>query len=128
MLNFRLAETFHAFGVQFMPYFIDKPHSPHSVDVKDVQKTQVCLKWTAPDDDGGSPITSYIVEKKEGNRKMWQHVGTVTGQEMVVTGLFEGNQYSFRVTAENTVGLSEPTELDNFVTAKSQIGKQLICQ
>ena len=54
---------------------------------------------------------------------MWQNIGTSDTTEFVVPGLFEGNQYSFRVSAENMVGIGEPVELKDTVIPKSQFGK-----
>ena len=32
------------------------------------------LTWEEPEDDGGTPIMSFLVEKREVKRKMWQTV------------------------------------------------------
>ena len=32
------------------------------------------LSWDAPEDDGGAPVTHYIVEKRNLSRKAWQEV------------------------------------------------------
>lgn len=42
-----------------------------------------------------------------------------------IDDLVEGNDYSFRVRAENEAGLGEPTEIGP-ITAKTPYGKQLI--
>ena len=86
-------------------------------------QNSITIRWTAPEDDGGSKILGYTVEKREGTRRMWQNVGTTESTEMEVTHLIEGNQYAFRVSAENKVGVSDPTELTDQVTAKSQYSK-----
>ena len=53
---------------------------------------------------------------------MWQSVATVSSLDHTVTGLITGNQYAFRITAENAVGTGEPAELDGVVVPKSQFG------
>ncbi len=35
------------------------------IDVRDVYKEGCTLRWQEPDDDGGSPIQHYVVEKQE---------------------------------------------------------------
>ena len=55
---------------------------------------------------------------------MWQNVGQSAGTEFTVPRLVEGNQYVFRVSAENECGLGEAAELSDVVTAKSQYGKK----
>jgi titin len=77
------------------------------------------LKWEVPEDDGGSPITGYIVEKKEVSRRTWQEAGKVTELTQQITKLQENNQYLFRVFAENINGVSEPVEIPEPVTAKN---------
>ena len=93
--------------------------------MKDVTRNSVTLRWAAPRDDGGADVTSYVVEKRESSRRMWQSVGTVPPDvsELEATGLYEGNQYVFRVAAENVVGLGEPAELKDSVVPKSQFGR-----
>lgn len=39
-------------------------------------KTSFAIKWQPPENDGGTPITEYIVEMKEESKKAWQKVNT----------------------------------------------------
>ncbi|ESO04851.1 hypothetical protein HELRODRAFT_143639, partial [Helobdella robusta] len=98
---------------------IDKPGPIKNLAVKSVTSNTVTLTWGEPDTDGGSDITGYNVEKKEGQRKMWQSVTNTPNLEALATGLFEGNKYNFRVAAENSVGVGEFVELDQMVQPKS---------
>lgn len=84
------------------------------------------MKWTAPERDGGSPITNYIIEKRDVKRKGWQVVDT-TVKELKYTAspLNEGSLYVFRVAAENAVGPSEYCELADSVLAKDTFGAYL---
>lgn len=84
------------------------------------------LKWETPQDDGGSPIIHYIVEKKDVKRKSWQEASKCETLEAVVDKLTEGNQYLFRVSAENQYGISEPVELTEPVTAKYPFSEYLL--
>ena len=102
---------------------IDTPEPPRDLIVKDLNSKWVSLKWDKPEDDGGAEITGYIVEKKEGNKRMWQKVTTTAAKEYVVDGLIEGNKYTFRVTAENVVGQGEPNELRSVITTQSKFCK-----
>jgi len=104
----------------------DKPDPVSNLTAKDITPNSLKLTWSAPVSDGGCDITGYVVEKREGNRRIWQSVGTATATEIDVQGLFEGNQYNFRVIAENVVGGSEPVELSDMVTAKNQFGESSI--
>jgi len=37
-------------------------------------KTSFTIKWEPPENDGGTPITDYIIEMKEISKKAWQKV------------------------------------------------------
>ena len=39
------------------------PHAPAAVDVTSRSPSQLEVRWTAPASDGGSEITSYLVER-----------------------------------------------------------------
>ena len=73
-----------------------------------------------PQNDGGCPITGYKVEKCDFKRKSYVKAGTTDANTLTlkVTGLVEGNKYLFKVYAENEIGLSEPVESQEPVTAK----------
>uniref|UniRef100_A0A3B3WW74 Titin n=1 Tax=Poecilia mexicana TaxID=48701 RepID=A0A3B3WW74_9TELE len=91
------------------PYVL--PGSPKNVEVSNVKKDSMVLSWEAPSEDGGSPITGYIIEKhdKEGVRWTRCNRQTVTDLTFKVTGLLETHIYEFRVAAENAVGVGEPS-------------------
>lgn len=72
-----------------------------------------------PERDGGSPITNYVVEKRDVRRKGWQAVDTTVKElKYTVAPLNEGSLYVFRVAAENAVGLGPFCELEDSVLAK----------
>jgi hypothetical protein len=64
---------------------------------------QVSLTWDAPAEDGGSPITRYVVSCYTGSTL----VGTLSPAEtsVVFTGLSDGTGYHCSVQAENAVGV-----------------------
>lgn len=85
------------------------------------------MSWTAPLADGGSPITNYIVDKRESSRANWAQVsakisGTTT--EFCVERLIMGHEYQFRVRAENRYGAGDPI-LSDPVVAKDPFSKIL---
>lgn len=83
------------------------------------------IQWEPPTSDGGTPITNYLVEKREGTRRMYTHIGkTDAGKtKITVTGLREDNDYHFKVMAENKVGTSPGLETVDAVVPKRKYGK-----
>lgn len=72
---------------------------------------QATVSFTAPTDNGGSPITGYIVTSNPGNI-----TATGTGKTIAVTGLTNGTAYTFTVKAINAVGNSAGSTASNAVT------------
>ena len=103
----------------------DKPSPPRNFRVTEVFKDFVVVAWDTPESDGGSPITEYLVEKRDAKRETYTKVAAVdaTTFNAKATKLIEGNQYYFRVFAENEVGMSDPAQLDDPVTAKLPFGR-----
>lgn len=81
------------------------------------------LEWEKPKDDGGTPISAYVVEKLDMQTGRWVPVGRSQKPEMEVKGLVEGHEYNFRVKAVNDEGESEPLETENSIIAKNPYGK-----
>lgn len=103
----------------------DKPGSPTKLKVVDTTKTSVTLGWIKPAYDGGSPVTSYVVEKREGEEQEWTVVSTkgeVRTTEYVVSHLQPSVNYYFRVSAVNSAGQGEPIEMTEPVQAKDILG------
>jgi titin len=89
---------------------IDKPGPPTNLKVTEVSEKHVALKWGEPETDGGSDVTGYVIEVREAIRRAWQKAGAIDATEkrqFTVTPLLEGQQYMFRVAAENECGVGE---------------------
>ena len=86
------------------------PGSPTSVRESAHTDTSLQFDWTAPTEDGGSPITDYKVEIQTAGGA-WtvfaDGVSTVTSAQ--VTGLTRGSRYAVRVSAVSAEGASAPT-------------------
>lgn len=85
------------------------------------------LVWKEPISDGGSPITSYIIEKKDKYSTMWEKAAETQTPECkgTVTGLVEGNEYQFRVIAVNKAGPGVPSDASKTFTAKPRFRKYI---
>jgi plastocyanin len=61
---------------------------------------QASVSWTAPSSDGGSPLSEYTVTSSAG--QLWSVGGNTT--TTIVSGLINGNSYTFTVNAANLAG------------------------
>lgn len=93
------------------------------LEVSDVTATSAKLHWKKPEDDGGSPIKEYEIEKMDTATGKWVRVGRSPGDqvppEFNVHGLTPGAEYKFRVSAINDEGESTPLETIVGVVAKN---------
>lgn len=88
-------------------------------------RDSVSLEWKPPQDDGGSPITGYIIEKREALRLTWSRADKTTDDKTTrtVKGLTKGDEFYFRVAAFNKQGSSEFLEMPRPVVVKSPFGE-----
>ena len=84
------------------------------------------ITWTPPASDGGSPITHYIVEKKDKTSTRWvrAHRDTVKETTLKVEDLTLGNEYQYRVAAVNKAGQGPFSEPSQPKLAKHPYGKK----
>lgn len=80
--------------------------------VSDYDSDFVELQWDRPQEDGGSPITGYIIEKRDKYNPNWEKCAEVEGDvnRGKVNDLVEGIHYEFRVRAVNKAGPGEPSD------------------
>lgn len=99
-----------------------KPEGP--IRVSDINRDVMTVHWNPPKKTGGMPVKSYTIERHDTKRTSWVRAGKVEGDvtSLKVTGLAEGGEYSFRVCAENNVGLGEFLESSETYIAESPFG------
>ena len=85
-----------------------EPEAPESLSFTPGDQ-QVTLRWRAPTNDGGEPITHYEYEQ-DGSGTWISTGGTATSH--TVTGLNNGQTYMFRVRAVNALGNGAVVTLD----------------
>lgn len=81
---------------------------------------QATVSWTAPASNGGSPITSYTVSVYNGATLVATVTG-VSGSPATITGLTNGQTYTFKVAAVNSVGTGPQSTASNAVTPSNPI-------
>ncbi len=88
------------------------PDAPTSVDASS-GNGQVVVSWLAPVGNGGAAITAYTATASPGGRTCGWLSGALS---CTVTGLTNGTNYTFTVTATNAVGTSSPSLASSAVT------------
>lgn len=88
----------------------ERPDAPAKATIAKVDSRSITVSWSPPYS-GNSPILYYIIEFKEVTDE-WEPHGKrqrVPGTESkaVVSGLWPGTAYHFRLLAENSLGKSE---------------------
>lgn len=84
------------------------PDAPGTPDATHVTGDSITMCWTRPRSDGGNEIKHYILERREKKSLRWVKVSSkrpITELRHRVTNLTEGNEYEFRVMAENGAGV-----------------------
>lgn len=102
---------------------LDVPGPVRNLRITGIGADKCRVVWDGPEDDGGCEVDSYIVEKCETRRMVWStYSAAVVTPYCNVTRLVEGNEYIFRIKAENKMGTGPAME-SKPVTVKTQFNK-----
>ncbi len=82
------------------------PGKPGTPKLPEIKKGAISVTWTPPEDDGGAPITGYILEYRSEGMSSWKKAteSTISDTKYVAKGLNDSECYEFRVAAVNKVG------------------------
>ena len=108
----------------YSKYFLPHAGKP---EVSEITDTAATVIWTEPISDGGSWITSYVLEKYDKKTDKWVRTKKTDGKTLShrVDDLIANHEYKFRVTAENKAGTGLPSEESDSFIAKLPFGKIL---
>ena len=108
---------------------LDVPGQPSTPHVEGVTKENCKLSWLPPEDDGGTPVIGYFVERCPMASARWLRITKEPMEETnyEVNELIEGTEYMFRIVAVNKVGEGESGPETKPVTAKDPWGKHTKC-
>jgi hypothetical protein len=86
------------------------------------------VQWTPPADNGGSPITGYLVRVVDtaGNQVGALRPAAATAASLAVTGLANGSAYRFQVAAVNAAGTGPNSALSAAVIPATVPGAPVI--
>ena len=108
-----------------MIYVTAKPGPPGIPQCPEIKDGEISLTWTPPEEDGGSPITNYILEYRLEGAFAWTRATdkTITETKFIVKKLQEGEVYEFHVAAENRAGVGPFSENTSPVKATEPLGE-----
>jgi len=89
------------------------PSSPTNLTATG-KMTHIDLIWTAPSDNGGTPILGYIIQRSTDNGTTWSTIVSntnSTGTAYTDSHLIPVKVYTYRVSAINSVGTSDPSNI-----------------
>lgn len=91
------------------------PSAP--LEMRVVSPSAIVIEWGIPENDGGSPLTGYVIAAREARRTMWIQVGKVPANvhRLQIKDLQEGRSYQIRVLAQNEIGSSDPLESEEAI-------------
>ncbi|KAK8788814.1 hypothetical protein V5799_021408 [Amblyomma americanum] len=106
-----LKNTAGSISYDFKLRVLDKPGPPQEpIQFLETAGDHITLSWQPPLDDGGSPLTKYIIEHCETTRTVFIEVGTTQPDtpSFKDPDVTEGNEYLYRISAVNEYGTSAP--------------------
>lgn len=87
------------------------PGSMRKPTIEYITENSIALSWSAPLNDGGSPITRYsVIVSTEDGKTLVTHDFPTTATSCLLDTLEPGKMYRFRVRAVNESGSGEASE------------------
>jgi hypothetical protein len=86
------------------------PSPPTGLTATAASSIQINLRWNAPSDNGGFPITGYKIERSTNGGQTWSVIAnTNTSTTYSDSILMPNTTYTYRVFAINALGASSPS-------------------
>ena len=106
-------------------HYPDIPDSPGTPQITNVDAKSIGITWSQPKSDGGSPITGYVIEKRNKTSTNWTKAfnGITEDTDFTIGDLEEGEEYEFRVATVNKVGQGSFSEASPFTFCKAPYSK-----
>ena len=114
-------------NTEYFVFSIEAKPDPPALYVTKITSNSVLLYWSIPSD-GGSKLIAFVVQYKITLEKKWKlrEIGPANVQNFHLMGLIPNTQYTFRVSARNSVGLSDFSGGIRLYTAKEDQKKEII--
>ncbi|XP_057702567.1 immunoglobulin-like and fibronectin type III domain-containing protein 1 [Corythoichthys intestinalis] len=101
-------------------FVLDRPGPPEGpVETVETTSSVIAIEWKPPKDDGGSPVTNYVLERQQTGQSLWTQLGRVSGDKTSFRdrNVTHGKKYSYRIYAENSEGLGDSLETADSIMA-----------
>jgi len=88
------------------------------------QLLQINLSWNAPSDNGGTPITGYMIERSTNNGSTWSTIVSNTGSTGTTysdKNVLPLTTYTYRVSAINNIGVGNPSNMASASTLSAPV-------
>ncbi|CAL8275764.1 unnamed protein product [Boreogadus saida] len=114
-IKFRLRNDHGTTEVITQLVVLDRPTVPQGpAEVVDSSSTAIEFKWRPPKDEGGCPLVSYSLERRQVGRNTWKKLGEVPAVAGYRDNDVEhGRKYCYRIRAVNAEGVSDVMETDD---------------
>jgi len=90
------------------------PSPPQSVIASNPTLTSLLVGYTAPESNGGAAIIDYKIEYTSNGGATWTTAtSSASTNSFTVSGLTSSTSYKFRVSARNSEGYSDPSNLSS---------------
>lgn len=97
---------------------VDRPQPPTRPVIRSQVGTSVHLEWSPPH--GNKQIQGYTIEFRENGSESWQAaIPYVPNTSQFIGDLTPGTTYQFRVSSNNSISMSEPSQPSQPVTIPS---------
>ncbi|MCR9013081.1 fibronectin type III domain-containing protein [Gabonibacter chumensis] len=92
-------------------YVLSPPSPPRALRIDDITPTSCKLSFSPPADDGGLPVSLYLIEVKDARLDLsWRPYASVKTTKSAIKCEESGSLMKIRVRAENAAGVSPPSD------------------
>ncbi len=96
------------------------PDAPMGLHANLYSGDTVQLTWISPSNIGKYPVSGYMIEYKTNSDSNWNTLSQNIGLQTIFVhaGLLENKTYTYRVSAMNIFGVSDPSSTASVITAR----------
>ncbi|XP_061642016.1 immunoglobulin-like and fibronectin type III domain-containing protein 1 isoform X2 [Phyllopteryx taeniolatus] len=119
-ITIQLKTPFGAAEATSQLFVLDRPGPPEGpVETLETTSSLIEIEWKPPKDNGGCPITNYVIERQQEGHSLWTKLGHVSGDKTTFRdrNVTHGKKYSYRIYAENSEGLGDSLETADSIMA-----------